>query len=187
MAGSATTLVLYSGNMGRAHDLATPLAAARILRDRDDVSFLFVGDGGKRAEVERATREFPNVRLAAYRPRESLSASLSAGDVHLVTLAEGLEGLIEPSKAYAAMAAGRPAVYVGPQGSEVARTLRSEACGLAVENGDAEGLACAVADLASDPARRAAMGERGRRAIEGHLGRAAATKRFRELLEALVR
>jgi glycosyltransferase involved in cell wall biosynthesis len=187
VAGPDGTLVLYAGNMGRAHDLATPIAAAGILRDRRDISFLFVGDGGKRGEVERAAPGLPNVRLAPYRPRESLSASLAAGDIHLVTLAAGLEGLIEPSKAYAAMAAGRPAVYVGPGGSEVARTLLAEGCGVAVANGDGEGLARAIADLASDPARRAAMGERGRRALEERLGRAAATARFLALLDGLAR
>ena len=185
LAPGAETLVLYSGNLGRAHDLETPLAAARLLRDRRDVAFLFVGDGARRAEVERAARELPNVRLEPYRPREELADSLSAGDVHLVTLAPGLLGRIEPSKAYAAMAAGRPAVYVGPPGSEVARTLLAEGCGVAVPSGDAEGLARAVAHLASDPARRAAMGERGRRAVEERLGRAAATARFRALLEEL--
>lgn len=185
LAAGAETLVLYSGNMGRAHDLATPLAAARLLRDRPGMTFLFVGDGARRGEVERAARELPNVRLSPYRPREALAASLSAGDLHLVTLAPELEGLVEPSKAYAAMAAGRPAVYVGPAGSEVARTLSVEGCGVAIANGDAAGLARALADLAGDPARRAEMGSRGRRATEERLGRAAATARFRALLEDL--
>jgi glycosyltransferase involved in cell wall biosynthesis len=135
--------------------------------------------------VERAARDLPNVRLSPYRPREVLAAALSAGDLHLVTLAPELLGLVEPSKAYAAMAAGRPAIYVGPPGSEVAGTLSAEGCGVAVANGDAAGLARAVADLAGDPARRAEMGSRGRRAIEARLGRAAATARFRALLEAL--
>jgi glycosyltransferase involved in cell wall biosynthesis len=185
LAGEAATLVLYSGNLGRAHDLETPLAAARLLRERRDLAFLFAGDGARRGEVERAARELPGVRLAPYRPRASLSDALSAGDVHLVTLAPGLAGLVEPSKAYAAMAVGRPALYVGPEGSEVARTILAEGCGVAVANGDADGLARALAGLAADPDRRAAMGARGRRAVEERLGRAAATARFRALLEAL--
>ncbi len=53
-------VVLYSGNMGRGHDLATLLEAARRLRGETDLVFAFVGGGGRRAEVEAAARELPS-------------------------------------------------------------------------------------------------------------------------------
>jgi glycosyltransferase involved in cell wall biosynthesis len=185
LAAGAATLVMYSGNMGRGHDLATLLEAARLLRDRKDVAFLFVGDGAKRAQVEAAARALPNLRLAPYQPRERLAESLSAGDVHLVALDRELEGLVEPSKLYGIMAAGRPALFVGPPGSEVARTIAREGCGRVVPNGDAAGLAAAIREMAADEGMRAAVGRRARQALAERYSRRAATAAFLRLLEGL--
>ena len=38
-------VAMYSGNLGLAHSFDEFLEAARRLRDRDDIVFLFVGDG----------------------------------------------------------------------------------------------------------------------------------------------
>ena len=185
LAAGASCLVMYSGNLGQAHDLGTLLGAARALRDRGDVAFHFAGDGARRGEVEAAARSLPNVRLGPYQPRERLGAALSAADLHLVSLAPELEGLLEPSKLYGVMAAGRPALFVGPPGSEVARTVERERCGLAFRNGDAAGLAAAIARLAGDGAERERMGRAAREALLRRYDRRVATARFRELLRSL--
>jgi len=49
-------IVLYSGNMGLAHEFDTTLDAAEILRDHPRVRFAFVGDGPRRNEVEAEAR-----------------------------------------------------------------------------------------------------------------------------------
>ncbi|WP_242344770.1 glycosyltransferase family 4 protein [Anaeromyxobacter terrae] len=185
LANGARTVVMYSGNMGLAHDIATLLGAARRLRDRRDVAFVFIGDGARKRDVEAAARELPNLRLEPYQARERLAESLSAGDLHLIGLSPEIEGLIEPSKLYGIMAAGRPALFVGPEGSEVARTIVRHDCGRVLRNGDAEGLASAIAELADDHDLRIAMGERARAVLEQRYARRVATARFKGLLEEL--
>jgi glycosyltransferase involved in cell wall biosynthesis len=185
LAGNAQTLVMYSGNMGRGHDLETLVAAAERLASRTDVRFHFAGQGARRSVVERAAERLPNVRLGEYQPRERLAESLSAADLHLVSLAPELCGLIEPSKLYGIMAAGRPALFAGPEESEVARTIRRECCGEVLRPGDAEGLARSIEALADDPARRAVMGGRAREALVSRYGRKVMTARFVELLRAM--
>lgn len=184
LAGKAHCLVTYSGNLGRGHDLETVLACARALRTRSDIAFLFIGDGARRREVERAASELPNLRLAPYQPRERLALSLSAADLHLVTLAPQLAGLMEPSKLYGIMAAGRPILYVGPLESEVARTIERESCGRVHRNGDAQGLAASILALATAEEERRALGERARRALETRYSRRVLTERFRQVLAA---
>jgi glycosyltransferase involved in cell wall biosynthesis len=83
------------------------------------------------------------------------------------------------------MAAGRPALFVGPAESEVARTLERERCGVAFKNGDADGLAAAILALADDPARRDEMGRRAREALLTRYDRRVATARFRDLVRSL--
>lgn len=184
-AGKARTLVMYAGNMGRGHDVETLLSSVRLLESRQDIGFLFVGDGAKRALVELAVSELPNVRLGMYQARERLGASLSAADLHLIALSPESEGLIEPSKLYGIMAAGRPVIYVGPSRSEVATTIEREKCGLVIRNGDAKALATAILHLADDESERLAMGQRAREALVERYSRRVAAERFRKLLREL--
>lgn len=183
IAGGATTVVMYSGNMGRGHDLATLVEAARLLGDRADIRFVFAGDGARRGEVEAAVERLPNVRLVPYQPRERLAESLSAGDLHLVALSAEMEGLLEPSKLYGIMAAGRPALFVGPAGTEAARTIAAERCGAVVRNGDAPGLARVIRELAGDERARSELGARARAALVDRHARSVATGRFVRLLQ----
>lgn len=155
-------VVLYSGNMGRAHDLATLLGAARSLQAEADLVFVFIGDGARRPEVEAAARDIKSIRLLPYQDRTKLSESLSAGDVHVVTQQSLTLGLMEPSKLYGVLAAGRPTLFIGPLDSEAAATIRQEQVGEVVACGDVEGAVRALQRLLGDAS---AMGSRAREAF----------------------
>lgn len=141
----------YSGNLGRAHEVETMLAAMRML---PDVRFVITGGGAQRARLER---EAPaNVEFRPYAPRQRLSESLSSADVHLVSLQPALEGLIVPSKFYGILAVGRPVIFIGAKDGELARLIDQHRLGSVVAPGDAEGLVNAIRTI--DPE----MGRRGR-------------------------
>jgi len=105
--------------------------------------------------------------------------------VHLASLAGGLEGLIEPSKVYGIMAAGRPTLFVGTRGSEVAGMLEREGCGEVIAPGDVGALAGRIAALADDPSVRDRMGHRARVALVSRHDRTVAADRFATLLGTL--
>jgi glycosyltransferase involved in cell wall biosynthesis len=175
-------VVLYSGNMGRGHDLATLLGAARLLGAVPDLAFVFIGDGAKRPEVEAAARELPSLMLLPYQPRQRLAESLSAGDVHLVSQDACTLGLIEPSKLYGVLAAGRPVLYVGPAGSEAARAVAGEGIGEVVANGDVAGAAAALLRLLE---RAESLGARARLAFDRSYDRRLRTGRIAEVLRGV--
>ncbi len=187
LARGARFVVLYSGNIGRAHDVSTMVSAARRLADRTDIAFVFQGEGNKRAELELGTRGLANVRFVPYQPREKLAESLSAADVHLVTLSSNVLGLLEPSKLYGVMAAGRPAIYVGPDRAEVARTILAERIGACLSNGDVAGLMGAITRRVADPGLCHEEGTRARQAIDHEYDRLHRTDRFAKLLDAISR
>lgn len=181
------TVVMYSGNFGIGHDVETMLGAAERLRDDPSILFAFVGGGKRREEVERFVRErgLVNCVLAPYQPRSALGPLLRAGDIHLVTMRQGLDGLMVPSKFYGIMGASRPAIFVGPEGSEVAACIREEGCGEVVPLGDVDGLAAAIRRLAADPARRRELGERGHAALVRSHSRGVRVAEWEELLTSL--
>lgn len=175
-------VALFSGNFGRVNDFSTVLDAARILRDRRDILFLFIGDGAKADELEKFIRdESPaNVRLLPYQPRELLRYSLAAGHAHLVTLAEGLAGLSVPSKAYGIMAAGRPILFVGDAGCDIARLVGEHNCGEVVASGDARRLAEVITRWAEDRGQPERMGREARVLFERRFERARAVSAYLE-------
>ncbi|MFO0773566.1 MAG: glycosyltransferase family 4 protein [Nitrospiraceae bacterium] len=181
-------VVGYSGNMGRAHEFETVLAAAERVRDRSNIVFLFIGDGAQRQhlEADAQRRGLTNICFRPYQPRERLAYSLSAADVHLVSLAPTLEGLIVPSKFYGIAAAGRATLFIGDAQGEVAHLIRRHACGASVAVGDAEALATHIRDMAEHPEATAAMGRRARTAFDTHFemsrARAAWETELRHLL-----
>jgi colanic acid biosynthesis glycosyl transferase WcaI len=173
-------VVLFSGNLGRVNEFSTVLEAARLLRGRPDIVFLFVGDGAKNREIEEFARrhKLPNVRLLPYQPRAQLRYSLAAGHASLVTLADGLAGLSVPSKAYAIMAAGRPMLFVGDARSETARIIEAYGCGAVAGSGDSGGLANIIEDWAADRNKIDEMGRAARALFEERFDRQRAVKAY---------
>jgi glycosyltransferase involved in cell wall biosynthesis len=180
-------VVLYSGNLGLAHEFETVLDAAEALQDRPDVLFAFVGGGPRRAaaEAEVARRGLSNVEFRPYVPRERLGLSLPAGDVHLVTLRPNMPGLLVPSKIYGILAAARPTIYVGPAAGGVYDIVSAGSCGTVLVNGDAAGLAGAVRSYADDPDRRRAQGSAARKLFEERYAKRHGVAAFTSLLGTL--
>lgn len=164
-------VVMYSGNLGLVHSFDEFLEAARRLRDRRDILFLFVGAGPRKKEVEAAKEKegLENLRLMGYFPRERLHESLSVADAHLISMRKEVSGLVVPGKLYGAMAAARPTLFVGPERCESADTIREADCGLTIRLGDVDSLVEAILLLAADRDLADAMGRRARRAfLETH-------------------
>ncbi len=171
---SDSFVVIFSGNLGRVNEFTTVLEAARCLREREDVVFVFIGDGAKAGEIKSYARQhgLGNVRLLPYQSRESLRYSLAAGDAQLVTLAEGLAGLSVPSKTYAVLAAGRPVLFVGDPRSDVARLVLENECGAVTAAGDADGLSRIIATWAANRAHVKRLGAAAREVFERRFERA---------------
>ena len=177
-------VVAYCGNFGLGHDMETLLSAVEDMSAEDGVLFAFVGGGARLAEVQRRVvqRGLGNVSILPYQARERLGEMLSAADVQLISMREGIEGLIVPSKLYGIMAAGRPTVFVGPSGSEVARTMREHECGAVVGCGDVAGLVERLRFLRANPEAAGEMGRRARAALEEHYEREGCCRRLVEVL-----
>jgi colanic acid biosynthesis glycosyl transferase WcaI len=153
-------VVLYSGNFGLGHDFETIVSGIDALRDDPRFLFAMVGGGKRKPEFIEALRAkgITNVVDAPYQPRESLDELLAAADVHLVSLAPGMEGIMVPSKFFGVAAAGRPVVYVGSPEGEIARCIQETECGRVVPPGDAAAFRDALLGFASNPASIEAMG-----------------------------
>jgi len=161
--------VLYSGNMGRCHDMETILETAKLLQDAP-ILFVFIGNGAKREAFEAQIHQLglTNCRFLPYQDKQNLPYSLTAGDLSLVSISPGMEGLVAPSKLYAALAAGRPIAAICEPQSYLQGIVTEAQCGAAFSNGDAGGLAEFIRGLSTDEPLVKRMGEAGRRYLQSN-------------------
>jgi glycosyltransferase involved in cell wall biosynthesis len=179
-------VVGYSGNLGRAHEVDTVLAAAERLRGNSRIVFTFVGGGHLLDDLVRVVKQRglkQLFRFFPYQDQARLKYSLCVADVHWISLRPALKGLVVPSKFYGIAAAGRPVIAICRKDGEIARLVDQHGCGLVIEPGDANGLAEALSHLSKDTQCVAAMGGRARAMLETDFPRREAFAKWRSLFD----
>jgi hypothetical protein len=119
-------ILLYSGNLGVAHDTeAFCEAYRRHIHEGANRVRLWVNGTGSRIELLRAfcARHGLPLHLTRPAPLRELPGILRAADAHLVLLGGQFWGYVLPSKIYACIEAGQPVLYVGPPESDIALLL----------------------------------------------------------------
>lgn len=166
-----TFTIFYSGNIAHFHDLETLVKAAAEV-ERDDLQVLIIGEGDNKQNVVQLAEELglrgDTVRFLPYQPWEDLPYSLTAGDVSVVTVQEGFEGVCVSSKLYTAMAAGTPVLVIAQPHDDEARLVEKFDAGINVPQEDVEGVADAVEQWAENPSLVERHGENAREAFENN-------------------
>ena len=178
----------YSGNLGRAHEFDTVLAAAERLRHDTRFIFLMTGGGNRFDELARLAKQRGldgSFRFLPYQERTMLPYSLGASDAHWLSLNPALEGLLVPSKFYGIAAAGKPIIVIADKNGELARLVQEHACGIAIAPGDAAGLVEALSRLSSAPEAVAEMGLQARKMLDRYFTRQQGLDRWSRLLDQL--
>jgi colanic acid biosynthesis glycosyl transferase WcaI len=174
-------VVMYAGNVGLSQSLDLVLAAAVALAPEPDVAFVINGGGAAKPDLLRRAEGLDNVTFVDMQPKHRLPEVLAAADVHVVPLKRGLAWSSVPSKLYSILAAGRPIVASVDRGTEVARTIERAGAGVAVAPDDAEAFTKAIRRLLDEPDEAAAMGDAGRRFVEGWASPAAVAAAYEQL------
>lgn len=180
-------MILYLGNAGWGHEFGTVLEAAEELRN-EPVSFLFVGGGSKREELEQAARArgLHNMHFHPYVHDPERHSLLAAAHLALITLSDEALGAMSPSKLHAGLAMSVPVLYVGPAGGNVDRAVQDFRCGASLRHGDSAGLATFVRSLLHDRDRLAELRRHARHAFEQAYCDEVTLAAFDKLLAALV-
>ncbi len=148
-------VVGYLGTHGMAHALDKVAEAAEILRDREDIVFLFAGAGARRAALEAIVcdRRLTNVRLIPSQSKEMMPPLWSVHDLALIPLRDQeLLTTVIPSKMFEAMGMGIPILMSVPIG-EATTLLEQTGCGVVIPPENPAALAEEIVRLAGQPRR----------------------------------
>ena len=120
------------------HHFSSMLDTAKSMIDNKSVKFVFVGGGPRKQEVVdyKNSHELDNIFIFGYQPMSRLIESLSAADVHFISLQDGFGGMVVPSKVFGVLSVGRPVIFQGNAESEIARMLKEHECGVQVDIDD---------------------------------------------------
>jgi len=177
--------VLYSGNLGLTHDVSGLFGAVDLLRDEPGIDFVFIGGGSRRAELEQFCAGRPNARLLPFQTADRVPFTLAMGDVAVVALGKGSEGISMPSKAYYMMSAGCALLGLSTGRNDVAGLVESFRCGVNVDSGDAAGVCAALRRFRNDRQFLALCRHNARMAAQEVFSKDAVEPRYLEHLRRL--
>jgi colanic acid biosynthesis glycosyl transferase WcaI len=130
--GDFKFVFLHAGNLGFYGAWETLIEATKQLeKSHPDVSLVFVGDGAQRDRLVGLADGCKSIRFLPFFPANKIPSVMAAGDVHVITVKKGLEGVVVPSKLYGTLAAGRPILAVTDVASDVSSITQEKKCGYA--------------------------------------------------------
>jgi glycosyltransferase involved in cell wall biosynthesis len=164
-------IVMFAGNIGEAQDFEHVMEAAKLLKDRKNIHFVFVGDGRKRAWVEqkRTSQGLEDtVHLLGYHPMSSMPLFFQKADVMLVCLNDSeIFSLTAPAKFQTYMNAGKPIIAM--LNGEGQKIIDEAECGLHVPAGDSKALAEAIVNMSLMPSGKLLeWGSNGKKYCDEH-------------------
>jgi len=161
--------LMFAGNIGESQDFDTLIAAADLLRDLADLTWVIVGSGRDMARVQAVIADkglADRFVFAGRHPEDRMPFFFAHADAMLVSLKDiPIFALTVPYKIQCYMACGKP--IVAALSGEGARIVEEAGAGTVAPAGRPEALARAVRAMHdAGAAERAAMGRRARAFFE---------------------
>lgn len=124
-------IVLYSGNLGREHELECLLDCAAGLADHDSLLFVIAGEGWKKKTLQEriAVEGLKNVRLLSKLPAPAFTSLLRHSRIGVVTQSARTADICIPSKTFNLLASGLPILGIGQPDSDFGILINGSASG----------------------------------------------------------
>jgi glycosyltransferase involved in cell wall biosynthesis len=171
-----------------AHGLDSVLDVAAALRPRDEIRFLFVGEGAERRRLEARARaeSLHNVCFLGALPRDGMNEVYATSDLCLVPLRKSeLFQTVLPSKIFEIFGMARP-LLLSVDG-EARALVAASGGGVFVAPEDVPAMTEAIQHLAENPEACREMGQRGRVYVQENFDRRQLANRYLAILQGVAR
>ncbi len=146
-------IVLYSGNLGREHDIEALVECAAKLQECEGLVFVIAGQGWKREALERTVKErqLGNVCLLPKLAEDDFSALLNHARLGVVTQSLRTADVCIPSKTFNLLSAGLPILGIGDPESDFGYLVRDHKVGAVYKPHDTVGMGQFITSCWQDP------------------------------------
>ena len=141
--------VMYSGNIGYTHSVECVVEVAKKMQHEEDVLFLIIGEGKKKAELmEDVSRsQLKNVMFLPYQEFSMLPFSLASADLGVITLDENVSKVSVPSKTFNLLAVGAPLLAISNNDTEMYRLIQKYKNGRCIGKSQVEEIVKYISEL----------------------------------------
>lgn len=164
--------ILYSGNLGIAHEIDTILASLKQLKsDFTVLRLLCVASGSRLSDAQKAVESAQLESVVIFKnlvPPDSLPDTMGMASIALVSMRPGFDGVVVPSKLAGYLARGIPILYIGPR-SDISQIIEQSSAGACFENDDVQGVCQFLRMLIAEPAQLKAYGVAAQSYYDRHL------------------
>lgn len=181
--------VLYCGNFGNMHESETLFNAWASGID-NSFQFVFHCSGPKRNELElfynkHETKLGDRLQMGGGLSNEAWIKVMQSSQIALVTMSEGSQEVVMPSKTYSAMMAGHAILAVAPENSDLVDLIKVANCGWWVAPGDVEGFQECLSIIQSDKNLLLEKRQNAYRVAHEQFGQGSLAKQWVEIFQSL--
>lgn len=180
-------IVTFAGTLGIAQGLWSLIHAAKLLRYKEDITLLFIGDGPVKNDlIELAQKlKLKNTYFHPQVPINKINPYLNISDVLLVSLRnQEIFKTFIPSKMFDFMACGKPIIL--SVNGEARRIFEEADSGIYVEPENFYNLSDAILELYENPDLCRRYGENGRNYVIRNFSRKAQSQKLENVFKKLV-
>lgn len=177
--------ILYSGNIGEKQDWEFFIRFAKSIEKNSNIEIIIVGDGSKRAWLEKKLLGLNNVMIKPPVPYNELSDLLCSTDLHFLFQKVDVIDTVMPSKILAMMASQKPSLITGSLNSVVATIIKNSKAGAYFYSTDLKKVTSFVATLEKDISLGKQYGLNARNYVSEHFSKEEILKQIKKTLESL--
>jgi len=182
-------IISYIGTHGMAQKLETVLFSAKNLSARNDIVFIFLGEGSEKKRLIQLAQELKleNVIFLPQQERTKIPTFIQASNICLVPLrnAELFKHNI-PSKIFEIMACSRP-IIVGVDGESRELVVNRAKAGIFYKPEDSVALSSAIMKLYNDRKLSSRLGRNGQCFVNIHFDRDVLAHKYIDKLKEVVK
>lgn len=145
-------VVMYSGNIGKGHNVKLLPEIANVLKDNDRIRFVILGEGWEKQQIIDRVKELglQNVLILPRQPLEFISHSLSAADLSYVSVTGWASTVSVPSKTYNCLFLGSPLLCIAEPHAEITKIINRHDVGRSFRETEIKEIADYIASVSSD-------------------------------------
>ena len=177
--------ILYSGNLGLAHEWETLLEAMRISELKPkELKILFVASGQRLYEAKKYAKKYldkDSVLFKSLVSLEDLPLTMSFSDLGVVSLRPSFNGLVYPSKFSGYLARGLPVLFIGLD-QEMKQILEKYDAGVSFLPGESLLLANYLKEIHKNKRKLVQQGKNASKYYQDNISKENGLSKYKELI-----